>query len=143
MFERIILSLAIAVLAVGAYQASRWWMLRRAQQHGTHDPLLSAFIPGKPAVLYFTAEHCAACRFQQRPALEKLQQHYQDIQIIQIDTDQHPQDAQRWGVMSLPTTFILDPEGKPQTVNYGVASTQKLRLQLDDIYQPKDNAHGN
>lgn len=143
MLERLALSLLIAGIAVAAYQGSRWWLVWRVRQQGTHDPLLASFVPGKPAVLYFTAEHCAACRFQQRPALEKLQQQHSEVQIIQIDTDQHPLDAQRWGVMSLPTTFILDAEGKPQSVNYGVTSTQKLRLQLEEAHKPKDNVHGN
>lgn len=142
MLERMVLSLTLAVTAVMLYQASRWWMVRRVRQHGTYDPILGAFVPGRPAVLYFTAEHCAACKLQQHPALENLQKQ-SDVQVIQIDTDKYPSDAQRWGVMSLPTTFILDAEGKPQSVNYGVTSTQKLRLQLENAHKPKDEVHGN
>lgn len=142
MLERIALSLALVATAVMLYQTSRWWMVRRVRQHATHDPILGAFVPGRPAVLYFTAEHCAACKLQQHPALENLQRQ-SDVQVIQIDTNKYPSDAQRWGVMSLPTTFILDAAGKPQSINYGVTSTQELRRQLENIHKLKDEVYGN
>jgi hypothetical protein len=36
--------------------------------------------------------------------------------------------------MSLPTTYVLDSNGTPHSVNYGVASTQKLRKQLEAVH---------
>jgi hypothetical protein len=45
----------------------------------------------------------------------------------------NPQAASLWGVLSLPTTYILDHQGQPREVNYGVASTEKLKKQLLSI----------
>ncbi len=132
MIERVLLTLIIVGAALASYRLLNWWTLHRIRQRGLEDPLLHEFEPGRPAILYFTADHCAACRLQQKPMLTRLRQDI-DIQIIQIDTQQHPQDAERWGVMSLPTTFVLDEYGKPQSVNYGVASIQTLRKQLETL----------
>lgn len=131
---------AIAIVLIGlgwlGYQGFNWWSLRRAANLvGQSDPLLTAFLPGRPAILYFTSVNCVACRTTQKPMLNQLQSAIGEdsVQIIQIDVDQEADAATRWGVMSLPTTYILDPNGTPQSVNYGVASTQKLRKQLEAV----------
>lgn len=128
MTERILLSALIFTTAVIIFQLLNWWTLRRARRYGSADPLLSDFQPGSPAILFFTADHCAACHLQQKPILAQLTD---EIQIIQVDADQHPEDAKRWGVMSLPTTVILDDSGAPRSMNHGVASSQTLLKQLD------------
>jgi protein-disulfide isomerase-like protein with CxxC motif len=38
--------------------------------------------------------------------------------------------ANEWGVMSVPTTFILDKDGRPRQINHGVARAEKLLAQL-------------
>ncbi len=131
MGERMALSVVMIVIGLILYRGHKWWLLHRAQHQNLQDPLLIAFRAGQPGILYFTADHCGACRFQQQPILATLQR--EGVQVIQIDADQRQADADRWGVMSLPTTFILDAGGKPQSVNYGVASAQKLRKQLESV----------
>lgn len=136
MFERVAITIVLIGLGWIAYRAISWWSLRRATNlAGQHDPLLEAFLPGRPAILYFTSVNCVACHTTQRPMLTQLQHSVGEdsIQIIQVDVDQEIDAAQRWGVMSLPTTYVLDSNGTPQSVNYGVASTQKLRKQLEAV----------
>lgn len=134
MLERLITLTAFFVVGLALYHGWKWWGLRRATRLANHDPVLAAFIPGKPAILYFTADTCAACKTQQQPALARLRSlpGYEDVQIIRVDADQQLHDAQRWGVMSLPTTYILDSQGQPKAVNYGVASAEKLRKQIQE-----------
>jgi hypothetical protein len=71
---------------------------------------------------------------QQQPALQRLQTQLGDgIQVIQIDASENSEAADRWGVFSAPTTFILDSLKQVRDVNYGVADTPKLIRQLNSI----------
>ncbi len=87
---------------------------------------------GTPAILYFTSPDCAPCRTIQRPALASVQQRLGDrLQVIEINTYEQPELAKEWGVLSLPTTFIIDASGKPRHVNHGVTPAGKLIDQVD------------
>ncbi|MCB9454129.1 MAG: thioredoxin family protein [Anaerolineaceae bacterium] len=136
MFERVLTFGIILAIGFIAYIILRRYHLRRVAVKAAHDPLLSALKPNIPAILYFTLPGCMPCKTQQEPALEKLQTELGDaIQIIQVDAIQDPAAARRWGVFSAPTTFILDKRGKPQTVNYGVTRTDKLKQQLAGLVE--------
>lgn len=92
---------------------------------------LAFFRPGVPGVVYFTTPDCATCKAAQRPALNALEDQLQGrIQVIEVDALDHPDIARQWSVLSVPTTFILDRDGKPREVNHGFASTEKLLKQL-------------
>lgn len=132
MIERIVIAGTLIIIGLCAYRFIEWWSVRRAEKLGTTDPLLSKMERGKSAVLYFTADFCIACKTQQMPALQELTDTLGDdtVQIIKVDAEEQADAAERWGVMSLPTTFVLDTNGKPRAVNYGVASADKLIKQL-------------
>lgn len=134
MLERLIIASILVVIGLALYRGVKWWNLQKAARLTSADPLLAAFLPGQPAVLYFTAEGCVACKTQQQPALSRLRNlpGYETVQIIRVDAEQQLQDAERWGVMSLPTTFVLDTQGRPKAVNYGVASAEKLSKQIQE-----------
>lgn len=87
--------------------------------------------PGVPTVLYFTSPYCGPCKTIQAPALEKLAKVYGDaLQVIRIDTDERPEAASHWNVMTLPTTYVFDKAGKPRFFNPGIARAEKLEQQL-------------
>jgi thioredoxin-like negative regulator of GroEL len=132
MIERLLLVIGFAVAGVIIYQGVRWWQMRRATVTAQHDPLLTHFRDGTPGIVYFTTPTCTQCLVQQVPALERLQQRLGDngVQVIRVDATQDPDAASRWGVLSVPTTFILDANGRPLHVNHGVANTDKLMQQL-------------
>jgi hypothetical protein len=48
-----------------------------------------------------------------------------------VDASAQPEVAQEWGVLSVPTTFVIDASGKPRFVNHGVANAEKLIQQLE------------
>jgi thiol-disulfide isomerase/thioredoxin len=131
MLERIIV---LIMLTAFGYALYRWTMrrnLQRVAQQRDVDPILQELRPGIPAVVYFTTPNCIPCKTQQQPALAKLSTELgENVQIIQIDATQNPDAANRWGVMTAPTTFILSKDGTPKAVNYGVASEIKLKQQL-------------
>lgn len=131
MLERVLILAIIAAVGFTAYPALRRYHVGRVAANAKRDPLLSGLKPGIPAIVYFTTPGCVPCKTQQQPALAMLQTELGDgIQIIQVDAADDPEAARRWGVFSAPTTFILDGQGKPQTVNHGVAGTVRLRQQL-------------
>jgi thioredoxin-like negative regulator of GroEL len=85
----------------------------------------------KPALLYFTADYCAACRFQQKPILEKITAKFGEAIIFkEYDVTQYPELAGQYKVLTLPTTVILDHLGQVVDINYGVTQQAQLERQL-------------
>lgn len=86
---------------------------------------------GVPAILYFSSPACAACRTTQRPALEKLLARWDGpLQVVEIDALQHPALADRWGVLTLPTTVVLDAAGIALRMHHGTATAEVLARSL-------------
>lgn len=95
---------------------------------------LPAPLPKKPTIIYFTTPDCAPCRTVQKPALQKLTDLFgEKLHVIEIDATQHPEVAKTWGVMSVPTTFLLDEKGIAKYVNNGVARLEKLMEQVKTL----------
>jgi thiol-disulfide isomerase/thioredoxin len=127
---------AIAVVAsaslLGVWKLLSLAVLWRAKRAGSSDPVgLKGFARGTPGFLIFSSPHCAPCVYAQKPAATKL---YGDlggaIQLIEIDVTEEPGLAERYGVVSLPTVFLLDAAGNPRRVNHGLVSTVELRRQI-------------
>ncbi len=135
MIERLVVLVVLAALIVIAYRLARTWQVRRAAGVASGDPLLAARRPGVPAILYFTTPDCAPCRTRQRPALARLVADLGEdaVQVIEVNALNDARAADRWGVLSVPTTFVLDAEGRPRRVNHGVAGVETLRGQLDAL----------
>ena len=55
-------------------------------------------------------------------------------------TFRRPTVADHWGVLSVPTTFIIDPQGQPRRVNHGLTSRSKLAVQLAEFLPPQPPA---
>src|SRR5687768_2696883 len=84
-----------------------------------------------PTILYFTTPSCVQCRAQQTPAIERLRSYIGDrLQVRQVDALAEPETAERFGILTVPTTVVLDAAGKVLAVNLGFASTEKLASQL-------------
>lgn len=131
MIERIVIVVLITILAIGVYRLWLSYQLRTVAKLKNEDPLLASAEMGVPVIVYFTTPHCIPCYTQQRPALEQLRRELNNhIQIFQIDASEDPAAAERWGVLTAPTTFVLDDNLRPRHVNYGVADTRKLKEQL-------------
>ena len=142
------LGVAILIIMVGtmlyfAITKLRLIALRRANQDRV-DAGLEDFRAGVPAILYFTTPDCTPCRTVQGPAIEELRAQYGDrLQVIKIDASERIDLANQWGVLSVPTTFIIDGQGQPRHVNNGVATAPKLRQQLREfagLNLPKDGS---
>ncbi|MCA9889112.1 MAG: thioredoxin family protein [Anaerolineae bacterium] len=132
MIERFALMLILLAVGYVAFWLFKRHNLQQASEQATQDPLLMDAPINRATIVYFTTPGCIPCQTQQQPALSRLQAAIGDtINIIKVDASQDPEAAQRWGVMSAPTTFVLDRTGKALAVNYGFADENKLRQQLD------------
>lgn len=126
--SRLLVTLALITLGVAAYAVYCQLIVRQAQ---TKRLGLENTQPGLPTILYFTTPSCVPCRTIQAPAIEQLTTLYQNaLQVVKVDAEARPEIADHWGVMSVPTTFIIDPAGKARFVNNGVTRTEKLQQQL-------------
>jgi len=124
-----LVALGVIAIGIGVYLLINRRILRRAQQNTLG---LEAYKMGKPAILYFTMVGCVPCKTTQRPALARLmEQTAGKVQLIEVDCVEQPKMAEHWGVLSVPTTFIIDQHGRPRQVNHGVALTEKLLNQLE------------
>jgi thioredoxin-like negative regulator of GroEL len=134
MIERLLLAVLIGGGVAAAFQSFRRWQVWRLTSSALGDPLLSDLRPGVPAIVYFTSPTCAPCKSQQRPALQKLLAELGDrVQVVEVNALDDQDAAKRWGVMSVPTTFVLDAMGLPRQVNNGVAGADKLKRQIQGL----------
>jgi thioredoxin-like negative regulator of GroEL len=131
MIERALMAVILMSVGVIAY---RWYarhQIQQAARSAPTDPLLQGLRPGVPAILYFTTPMCVPCRTMQGPTLTRLQEELgETVQIIRVDACEDVDAAERWGVFSAPTLFILNGQGLPCAVNYGVTDANKLKRQL-------------
>ena len=124
---------ALAIVAVGLTASAlfnRFLLIRsRSRRLG-----LEQSEQGRPVLLYFTTPTCVPCKTVQRPAIERLKNALgESFQVVEIDATSRPEVASQWGVMSVPTTYIIDSLGQPRYVNHGVAQFEKLSRQMANI----------
>src|ERR1700752_923070 len=99
--------LAIGIIALGA---AAYWLVNQHLLVRAKNNIFTLFkkLPNKPVIVYFTTPDCVPCRTVQRPALDQIRKLLgEKLQVIEIDASERPDLAQRWGVMSVPTTFLL------------------------------------
>ena len=127
---RIGLTLLILLAGGGVILLHDAWQKRRT------PGLLSDLGPLRPqttTLVYFTTPSCVPCKTVQRPAIQKASQILGDaLQVLEIDASERPDLATRWGVLSVPTTFVIDKNGKVRHINHGVKRTNQLLLQIHE-----------
>jgi thiol-disulfide isomerase/thioredoxin len=128
-FNRLLIAAIITGTGLVAFVLFNRATLQRAESKVSR---LGSYQAGLPAIVYFTTPSCAPCKTIQRPTIERMKKsHGKWFQVIEVDASTRPDLAQEWGVMSVPTTFIIDSDGKPRYVNHGVTSAEKLIQQLE------------
>jgi len=132
MLERLLIAGLLFTVGMIAYVVYHRLHLSHLSKSIDLDPILTDLKRDVSTIVYFTTPMCIPCKTLQQPALHKLQTELGDgcIQIVQIDATKDPSTAERWGVMSAPTTFVLDETFQPKHINHGVADVNKLKRQL-------------
>jgi thiol-disulfide isomerase/thioredoxin len=126
-------ALAVAIIMIGmvACWSVNHYLLARARKSIW---TLFKSLPNKPVIVYFTTPDCVPCKTVQRPAIDKVSVMLgENLEVVEIDATKRPDLAKRWGVMSVPTTFLLDGRGEARYVNNGVARVEKLIQQIQTL----------
>ena len=135
MSSDILLRAALAAGIILTGLLTYWWINQRLLVRAHHN--LSTLLPtppDKPVIVYFTTPDCAPCKTVQRPAIQKVTTILgENVQVVEIDATERPDLAKTWGVMSVPTTFLLDARGEARFVNNGVTRAEKLIEQLQSM----------
>jgi hypothetical protein len=85
-------------------------------------------------ILAFSSDDCRQCHEMQIPALQRvLDARGSEVSVAEVDTPNSPDLAQRYRILTLPSTVIMDAAGRTHAVNYGFANTQLLLDQVDEI----------
>ncbi|MFQ5594375.1 MAG: thioredoxin family protein [Anaerolineae bacterium] len=133
MIERLAIATCIAIVlgltrfAFGAYAGFRLRDVANALDAGL---LAELGINGQPAVVYFWTDTCGQCKTMQSPALGRLAGMTPAVQVVSINALQQPAIADQFGVMTVPTTAVIDRAGHLRAVNHGYAGARTLQEQL-------------
>ena len=130
----LLLTLGIALFAASVWLWRRFvaWRLTRLAQTAlptTGSSALPTADDAQPSLLFFTAEWCAQCKLSQSPILVQLAE-ITGVPVRTVDAVAEEELARHFGVMTVPTTVVLDRGRRPVAVNYGLASLQTLQAQL-------------
>lgn len=90
-----------------------------AALHITKDTFESEVLKSdKPVLLDFWASWCGPCQML-LPVIEELAGEVTDAKICKINTDEEPELAEQFGIMSIPTLLVIR-EGKVVATSVGV-----------------------
>ena len=85
-------------------------------------------------ILAFSSDDCRQCHEMQIPALQRvLDARGSKVSVAEVDAPNSPDLTQRYRILTLPSTVIMDAAGRAHAVNYGFANTQRLLDQVDEV----------
>jgi thiol-disulfide isomerase/thioredoxin len=130
-------ALVAVVAALAAAAIIGWLMTRRAGDVQATDPKASDGVdtsdlglsPDGPTVVHFSASWCGPCT-QVRRVVNQVCDDLDQVAHVEIDMDANPGAARRLSVLSLPTTFIFDADGRQRYRTAGVPKADDLRSAL-------------
>jgi len=85
-----------------------------------------------PTVVHFTAVWCGPCAGVRR-VVNQVCAELPEVAHVEIDMDENPAAARRLSVLSLPTTFIFDADGRQRYRAAGVPTAADLRSALEPL----------
>ncbi|MBW9140779.1 MAG: thioredoxin [Candidatus Aramenus sp.] len=87
----------------------------------------------KVAVVDFWAEWCAPCIIL-APIIEELARDYPQVGFGKLNSDENPDIASRYGVMSLPTVIFFK-DGEPVDEVLGAVPREELEVRLKQLIE--------
>ncbi len=133
--------IAVLIAAFGvAYVINRMIALRAGLLKETPDTAGSAPVDTSdlglsgtgPTVVHFSAVWCGPCAGVRR-VVNQVCGDLPEVAHVEIDMDANPAAARRLSVLSLPTTFIFDADGRQRYRTTGVPTAADLRSALEPL----------
>ena len=130
----VVIGVLVAALAVsfvvGRLLTRRDGVLRSIEADATDGVSPELGLPaGKPAILHFSADWCGPCAGVRR-VVDDVCAELPGVAHVEIDMDANPGAARRLSVLSLPTTFVFDADGRQRYRSSGVPTPADLRSAL-------------
>ena len=97
------------------------------------EALSSEVAVGAPRIVYFTTTSCVVCRMQQEPAIERLLEELPELVLEKHDAVAETNLADKYGVLSVPTTAVYDRSGELVAINRGFAPVAQLYSQATGL----------
>jgi thioredoxin-like negative regulator of GroEL len=125
------IGVAIGIALVRWYARSRGQRLR-AQPGDELLQRLGARADGRHFLVAFSTPSCAACHTAQAPAVAAVQEQVGQarVRIVHVDAAHQPDIANAFGIMTVPSTVVLHPNGRVAAVNHGFTPSHQLVRQL-------------
>jgi thiol-disulfide isomerase/thioredoxin len=121
-------ALGVAVVA-GLLVKRRSGKVRESFDTLVHDTVDLGLSGTGPTVVHFSAEWCGPCAAVRR-VVNEVCGDLPDVTHVEIDMDANPAAARHLSVLSLPTTFIFDADGRQRYRSAGVPKAADLRAAL-------------
>jgi thioredoxin-like negative regulator of GroEL len=87
---------------------------------------------GRPAIVHFSADWCGPCAGVRR-VVDDICADLTEVAHVEVDIDANPAAARQLSVLSLPTTFIFDADGRQRYRTGGVPKAADLRSALHPL----------
>lgn len=131
MTDRLIILFVVAAALAAGYGLLRLWQARRLRALAAERPFADLLPAGRPAVVAFTLPGCADCKARQAPALRRLGESLgARVHIRTLSVAEHPDLADRLGLLTVPATAVVDGRGVLRHINQGFADEGRLTSQL-------------
>ncbi len=131
MIARLVILIAVALAVAAVWGALRLWRGVRLRHLRAQSPFEDIVPAGKPAVVAFWAPYCRDCHTLQEPALTRLEHDLSDrVTVKSLSALDYPELVDELGILTVPSTVVLDANGEVRHLNLGYASDAKLREQL-------------
>ena len=129
MTERALLLVALAggILVIG--KGFRW-LIGNRQATIANSVQLPPSESRDPRVLLFTGPRCSTCE-RQKAIVDQVTSHWPGgLCVDRIDAAEDPMAARAFGVMSVPTTVVIAPNGSISKITGGLVRADELERQL-------------
>jgi len=138
MSSSVVLAITVLIAAlgvafvIGRLVTLRAGMLKAASDASNVDTSDLGLSHTGPTILHFSADWCGPCAAVRR-VVDQVCDELPAVAHVEIDMDANPEAARRLSVMSLPTTLIFDPEGRPRYRTTGVPKAADLRSAIEPL----------
>lgn len=88
--------------------------------------------PTGPTIVHFSAVWCGPCAAV-RKVVDQVCEERPGVAHVEVDMDHNPDAARRLSVLSLPTTFVFDADGRRRYRASGVPTAADLRSALEPL----------
>jgi thiol-disulfide isomerase/thioredoxin len=133
----VVIAVLIAALGVayviGRLLTLRSGLMRAAAEDAADVDTTDLGLSGTgPTVVHFSAVWCGPCAGVRR-VVDQVCAELPEVAHVEIDMDANPTAARQLSVLSLPTTFVFDADGRQRYRTAGVPKAADLRSALEPL----------